>query len=199
MKPMLKTGLLAGATFLLFSQSAYAHINPAEHSSFTSGFYHPISGADHILVMVAVGLWAAQLGGKALWAVPLSFVGAMAAGFMLALAGVSLPFVEPVILASVVAIGLIAAMALRLPTGIAMAVVAVFAVFHGHAHGSELGMAGAAAYGFGFALATALLHAVGIAIGVGAGLVMGRPASNRLTRIGGALTTLAGLYLAFAA
>jgi len=94
---------------LLIATSALAHIRHTDHSSFVSGFFHPFAGADHILVMVAVRLWSAQLGGKALWAVPLSFVVNMGAGFMLALGGIGLPFVESAILASVVATGLIAA------------------------------------------------------------------------------------------
>lgn len=199
MKTFLKSAFLSFVLFFCSSHFAFAHINPADHSSFSSGFFHPLTGADHILVMVAVGLWAAQLGGKALWAVPLAFVVAMGAGFIMALGGISLPFVEPAILASVIAIGLLAAVALHLPTGIAMAVVAVFAVFHGHAHGSEFSGMGAASYGVGFAVATALLHMLGIAIGFGGGLLPGRAGRYRVTRIGGMLTACAGLYLAFVA
>ena len=191
---------IASAT-LLQSQLAFAHITnePHDHNSFLTGFWHPLSGLDHILVMVAVGLWAAQLGGKALWAVPCAFVLAMGLGYGLALAHVNLPFVEPAILASTVAIGLLAAVALRVPTAIAMVIVAAFAVFHGAAHGAEIGAATASAYGLGFALATALLHMGGIAIGLGAGLIFGEHSSKTATRIAGAVTALAGLYLSFMA
>lgn len=197
MKIFLKSAFFTFVLFFCSSHFAFAHINPADHNSFSSGFFHPLTGADHILVMVAVGLWAAQLGGRALWAVPLAFVVAMGAGFMLALDGISLPFVEPAILASVVAIGLLTAIALRLPTGIAMAVVAVFAAFHGHAHGNEFSDMGTVGYGFGFAVATVLLHMLGIVIGLGGSLLSGREGRYRVTRIGGVLTTFSGLYLAF--
>src|SRR5688572_17638361 len=135
---------------------AFAHFDPAEHGSLMAGLSHPLIGFDHVLAMVAVGLWAALLGGRALWLAPLAFVGAMAIGFAAALMGVSLPFVEPVILASVVVIGLLAATALPVPAGVAMAMVGFFAFFHGHAHGGELGSAGAIAFGAGFTLSTAL-------------------------------------------
>ncbi|UXM95800.1 HupE/UreJ family protein [Bartonella sp. HY329] len=198
-KSIILTTMLSAT--LLQSQLAFAHITsaPHDHNSFFSGFLHPLSGLDHILVMVAVGLWAAQLGGKALWAVPSAFVLAMALGYGLALSHVDLPFVEPAILASTVAIGLLAAIALRVPTAIAVVIVGAFAVFHGAAHGAEIGTATAAAYGLGFALATALLHMAGLAIGLGAGLFFGEYSSKTATRIGGALTALAGLYLSFMA
>src|SRR6218665_1199043 len=94
---------------------AFAHLNPEEHGSFMAGVSHPFFGADHILAMVAVGLWAAQIGGRALWAVPAAFVSMMAAGFLLALSGIELPFVEPAILASVVGLPLLTPLALPLP------------------------------------------------------------------------------------
>lgn len=149
---------------------AFAHLNPEEHGSFMAGVSHPFFGADHILAMVAVGLWAAQIGGRALWAVPAAFVSMMAAGFLLALSGIELPFVEPAILASVVGLGLLTGLAVRLPVAASAAVVGVFALFHGHAHGGELGSAGALAFGAGFVVATAILHMAGI----GLGLVIGR-------------------------
>lgn len=177
---------------------AFAHLNPAEHGSFAAGFSHPLFGLDHILAMVAVGLWAALLGGRSVWLVPTAFVGTMLAGFAVALAGVPLPFVEPVILASVVAIGLMAAVALSVPTVAAMAVVGVFALFHGHAHGGELGAAGAWPFAIGFALTTALLHTAGIALGLGIGRIGGGDFGRTATRAAGALTALGGLWLAFA-
>jgi urease accessory protein len=121
----------------------------------------------------------------------------MAAGFGAALYGAPLPLVEPVILASVVTIGLLAAMALRVPAGAAMAMVGFFAFFHGHAHGGELGSAGALSFAIGFALATALLHAGGVAAGLGLGRLFSGETGRTATRIFGALTAAGGLWLAF--
>ena len=200
MKLLSRSTLISGL-MIFTSTPAFAHLTgvPHDHSSFTSGFLHPLTGFDHILVMVAVGLWAAQLGGKSIVAVPASFVLFMAFGFLLALNGVELPFVEPVILASVIAMGLFAAMAIHLPVMPAMLVVGVFAIFHGYAHGSELESASAYAYAAGFSLATALLHATGIAIGLGAGKIFGRLNGKKAIRIGGIATLLAGVYMAFSA
>ncbi|GAB1580588.1 HupE/UreJ family protein [Phyllobacterium phragmitis] len=195
---MRKSALLSTAILTLVATPAFAHLNPAEHGSFAAGFSHPLFGPDHILAMVAVGLWAALLGGRALWLVPAAFVATMMAGFMLALAGAPLPFVEPVILASVVAIGLLAAIALKVPTPAAMAMVGFFALFHGHAHGGEMGSAGAAAYGLGFALATALLHVAGIGIGLGLPRLFGSDMGRIVARLAGGATALAGLWLAVA-
>jgi len=195
---MRKSALLTAAVLTLAATPAFAHLNPAEHGSFAAGFSHPLFGADHILAMVAVGLWATLLGGRALWLVPAAFVATMMAGFMLALAGAPLPFVEPVILASVVAIGLLAAIALDVPTSAAMAMVGFFALFHGHAHGGEMGSAGAAAYGLGFALATAALHAAGIGIGLGMPRLFGGDMGRIVARLAGGATALAGLWLVVA-
>lgn len=186
-----------GTVFLVAGTlPAFAHLNPLEHGSFAAGFSHPLFGTDHILAMVAVGLWAALLGGRALWMVPAAFVGTMIAGFVAALAGAPLPFVEPAILASVVVIGLLAAVALDVRVGVAMAMVGFFAFFHGHAHGGEIGEAGAGAYAAGFALATALLHAAGVALGLGLGVSLGGRTGRMLTRITATVTALGGLWLA---
>lgn len=189
---MFKRISIAAAALAATTLPAFAHLNPEEHGSFMAGFSHPLFGADHILAMVAVGIWAAQIGGRAPWVVPSAFVGTMAIGFMMALGGIDLPFVEPAILASVIALGLLVAMAARLPVSAAAAVVGIFALFHGHAHGGELGSAGALQFGVGFVIATALLHVAGIAAGLGVSR-LGTVAS----RIIGALTALAGLTLAF--
>lgn len=189
---MFKRISIAAAALAATTLPAFAHLNPEEHGSFMAGFSHPLFGADHILAMVAVGIWAAQIGGRALWVVPSAFVGTMAIGFMMALGGIDLPFVEPAILASVIALGLLVATAARLPASAAAAVVGIFALFHGHAHGGELGSAGALQFGVGFVIATALLHVAGIAGGLGVSR-LGTVAS----RIIGALTALAGLTLAF--
>lgn len=177
---------------------ALAHLPPGEYGSLAAGFSHPLFGLDHILAMVAVGLWASLLGGRALWAVPAAFVATMLMGFALALMGAPLPMVEPVILASTVVLGLVVAAALRLDLGLCMALVGAFALFHGYAHGAELGEAGALRFGAGFALATAGLHAAG----VGLGLLMDRlgrrlGASGDLAARGlGGATAVAGFALA---
>lgn len=172
---------------------AFAHLNPAEHGSFAAGLSHPLFGADHILAMIGVGLWAFVVGGHAIWAIPAAFVVTMMVGFVTALAGIGLPFVEPAIAASVVVLGLLALTALRLPVAVGMAVVGFFALFHGYAHGGELGSATSLPFMAGFALATALLHAAGLGIGL-AGRQLSR---NGLiaARIFGGLTTLGGLWL----
>ena len=126
---------------LLTASPALAHLRPEEHGSFAAGFSHPMFGADHVLAMVSVGLWAAMLGGRAVWAVPAAFVSAMCVGFLAALAGMPLPFVEPAILASVMILGVLVALAARPPLAVGMSVVAVLALFHGHAHGAEIGSA----------------------------------------------------------
>ena len=166
---MIRPIALASAALLAASAPALAHVDPAEHGSLMAGLSHPLFGLDHILAMLAVGLWAAMLGGRAVWAVPSAFVTTMVVGFGLAITGVALPFVEPVILASVVVLGLVVAMAVRLPPAAGALLVGVFALFHGHAHGGEIGGAGAMPYLAGFVLATALLHLGGIGVGLAVG------------------------------
>jgi len=189
---MLKRSLMTLAITLAATLPALAHLDPAEHGSFAAGLSHPLFGLDHILAMVAVGLWAAMQGGRAVWLVPAAFVGTMALGFAAAIAGLPLPFVEPVILASVIFIGIAIALALPIPTAAVAALVGFFAFFHGHAHGGELGEAGAWQFAIGFMLATTLLHAVGI----GAGLLLSRLGGKVLARLAGGLTALGGVWLA---
>ena len=130
---------------------------------FVSGFLHPIGGLDHVLAMVAVGMLAALIGGRALWLVPASFLGAMVIGSAL---GFSLPFVEFGIVASVVVLGAVVALAPRMPVTVAMAL-AAFGMFHGHAHGAEMPAAASAVlYGLGFVSATAALHLIGVGVGL---------------------------------
>ncbi|MBB1250404.1 HupE/UreJ family protein [Rhizobium sp. G21] len=184
--------LSAAPLLALTTAPAFAHVDPLAHGAMASGLLHPFSGTDHMLAMIAVGLWAAQLGGKARFAVPASFVMVMAVGFVLALTGASLPFVEPAILASVVGLGLLVALAVKLPTMLGMVVVGAFALFHGYAHGAELGGADALIFGLGFVAATAMLHAIGLGLGVWA--------SSRSAVIGrllGALTAVGGAALMF--
>lgn len=191
---MKKSVLLAAALLAGSSAPAFAHLDPAEHGSVMAGLSHPLFGADHVLAMIAVGLWAAQIGGRALWSVPAAFVATMVLGFILAHAGAPLPFVEPAILASVVALGLVVAMAVRLDAAAAAAIVAAFALFHGHAHGGELGSAGAWSFAAGFVTSTALLHLAGIGLGIGLARLANR---GVVTRLLGGLTAIAGAALIF--
>lgn len=148
---------------LLAATPALAHTGHAT-AGFVHGFAHPIGGLDHVLAMVAVGLWAAQIGGSARWALPVTFVLTMSAGALLGIAGSPQPGIEAGILASVVALGAAIALGARLPLALSAAAVAVFAAFHGLAHGAEMPLAaGGVPYGLGFASATALLHVGGLA------------------------------------
>jgi urease accessory protein len=157
-----------------------------------AGLVHPLGGLDHLLAMIAVGLWAAQLGQRALWAVPGAFVVVMAVGGALGAAGVALPHVEPALAASVLALGLLVAFAVRLPAAAGAAIAGLFALFHGHAHGTELPAATSALlFGVGFVAATALLHGIGLAVG----LRLRDEAGRMLLRAAGAGTAAAGRML----
>lgn len=179
---------------LLTPSLAAAHLDPGAHGSFAAGASHPVFGADHVLAMLAVGLWAALLAGRALWMVPVAFVAAMALGFGAAMLGLPLPAVEPLILASVLILGLLVALAVRLPVGWAVAIVAAFGVFHGHAHGAEIGAATALHYLAGFAMATMGLHLAGLALG----LIITRLASIGALRGGGGVVAALGAWLVMA-
>lgn len=179
---------------VLAAGPAFAHLDPGAHGSFAAGFSHPVFGADHILAMVAVGLWAASLGGRAFVALPVGFVGAMALGFLLSLGGLPLPMVEPMILVSVLVLGVLVATAARLPLSAAVAITAAMGVFHGHAHGTEIGGAGALAYLAGFVAATTALHALGAA----AGWALGRFGGALLTRGAGLAVAIGGSALVMA-
>jgi urease accessory protein len=173
--------------------TAHAHTGLEHAVSFASGFKHPWTGIDHMLAMVAVGLWAGLNGGRTLWAWPAAFVAVMVAGGALSMAKVPVPMVEPGILASVIVLGLLVLAAARLPVELGATVVAVFALLHGHAHGAELPAdAAAVTYAAGFALATAALHALGLAIAYLAGAEGGR----LLVRGAGALVAAGGVALA---
>ncbi len=189
---MKKMPLLILAPVLMASTPAFAHVGPGDHGSFVSGFLHPLSGPDHVLAMVAVGLAAVMLGNRARLAIPAAFVSVMILGFVAALAGMHLPFVEPVILASAVVIGLLVAVARPASPTLVAAIVGGFAFFHGHAHGAEMAGANALSFGVGFVLATAFLHAVGMGMGIAAGrLTRGTTA----LRIAGGATALGGVLL----
>ncbi len=166
---MLKRIVAAALALWCFTGgTAFAHVGLGHVAGFTHGFLHPFSGLDHIIAMVAVGLYAAHLGGRNLWLVPSAFVGTMIVGGALGYLGVPLPLVERGIGVSVVIMSLAVAAGVNLPTGAAMALVSLFALFHGHAHGSEgTALASFLPYAAGFVMATASLHFVGIGLGLG--------------------------------
>ncbi|MCC6128727.1 MAG: HupE/UreJ family protein [Acidobacteria bacterium] len=175
----------------LWPALAWAHVGQGRAEGFLAGLSHPVSGLDHVLAMVAVGLWGAQLGAPAIWLLPVTFPMVMAFGGMLGLAGVPLPGVEAAIALSGVLLGLAVLAEFRPPLPVAAAIVGFFAVFHGHAHGVEL-PAGASGltYSIGFVVATGLLHAGGIGIGLIHRWTWGR----LLLRGAGACVAVAGGY-----
>lgn len=159
---------------------AQAHAGQGLGHGLEHGFAHPLSGMDHLVAMLAVGLWASQLGDKARWAVPATFVGVMILGWAAGAMGLSLPYVETGIAASVLVLGLLIAAAWKLPLAIGMLVAGIFAFFHGHAHGTEMGTGvSGLAYALGFTGATILLHAAGFALGLAAAALV-RPITIRL-------------------
>ena len=172
--------------------TAFAHADVGG-SGFSHGFLHPWSGLDHVLAMVMVGLLAFQLGGRALWLVPASFILVMILGGLLGMAGVSVPFVELGIALSVVVLGVVAALEVKAPVAAAMGLVGLFAIFHGHAHGAEMPvLADGLSYGGGFVLATALLHGAGLGLGYLLGLG-GRRYGSMVSRAAGGLAAVAGV------
>jgi urease accessory protein len=171
---------------------ALAHTGHGDTSGLMHGFTHPITGVDHVLAMVAVGVLAAQLGGRALWLVPLGFVGVMAVAGAFGMAGIQLPAAEVGIALSVFVLGLAVAFRLSPPELAAMALVGFFAVFHGHVHGAEMpAAASGVAYAAGFVGATAMLHAVGVGVGLLVGWEAGA-LSRRLLQAGGGAMALFG-------
>jgi urease accessory protein len=179
----------------LVPTAALAHTGVGSTSGFMHGFLHPLSGFDHQLAMIMVGIFAYQLGGRALWLVPVTFVGVIALGGFLGVMGVPLLFVEIGIAMSVIVLGAIVALGVKAPLAVAMAAVGFFAIFHGHVHGTEMPLAVAGAtYGLGFMLATALLHALGIGVGFLIGMTS-KAFGNTVYRIAGGLATAAGVTL----
>ena len=150
----------------LWAPTALAHVGQGEAHGLLTGFMHPITGVDHVLAMVAVGLWGAQLGAPGIWVLPVAFPLVMAMGGMLGFLGVPLPGVEYGIAASAILLGAAVMFAARPPLAVAAALVGIFAIFHGHAHGTELPPGQSALlYSVGFVVATGCLHAIGIGIG----------------------------------
>jgi urease accessory protein len=182
----------AAAVLIALTSAAAAHPGHVE-AGFAHGFMHPLGGLDHVLTMVAVGLYAALLGRRALWLVPATFVVVMALGGAAGVAGYALPYTEIGIAASVVVLGLAVALRVSLPTLAAMALVGVFAVFHGHAHGAEMPQSlSGYEYAAGFLAATALLHGAGIAIGLGMG-TLSELGGRRVAQAAGGAMALAGV------
>lgn len=181
---------LALAVALLVPATAFAHQEGGEALGFVSGLRHPVAGLDHVLAMIAVGLWGAQLGNPATWMLPVTFPLVMALGGALGLVGVRLPGVEAGIALSAIALGLVVLREAKPRPVAAACLVGFFAIFHGHAHGTELPEgANGALYSIGFVIATGTLHAAGIALG----LAHRWPAGRTAIRVAGALVGLAGL------
>ena len=182
------------AVFVLLLSSvkpAFAHAQKGEAAGFVTGFLHPISGLDHVLAMVAVGLWGAQLGAPAIWLLPVAFPMVMAIGGMLGLLGVPLPGIEYGIAASAILLGVAVMLEARPPLVVVAILVGFFAVFHGHAHGTELPPGQSALiYSMGFVIATGCLHATGIGIG----MVHRWPWGRSLLRAAGAVVALGGIF-----
>jgi urease accessory protein len=191
----MRRALLATA-LVLVPTLAFAHPGlPGHTHGFADGVLHPLTGIDHVLAMVAVGLFAAQLGGRALWLVPASFVAVMAAAGLAGMNGVTLPLTEAGIALSIIALGGVIALRVSMPVAAAMAMVGFFAVFHGYAHGVETpDNASGLLYGAGFVAATALLHGVGIGIGLALGRLEGT-AGRTLVRVAGSLAAVIGVAM----
>jgi urease accessory protein len=188
------TTLAAGLAAAFSPSIASAHTGIGDTAGFFHGFEHPLSGLDHVLAMVLVGILAWQVGGRALYAVPATFVLLMAIGGVAGMAGVDVPFVELGIALSVIVFGLAVAFRVKAPVLATVPLVGLFAIFHGHAHGAEMPEnAAGLAYGLGFMLATALLHAAGI----GLGFALARTGENdgAVVRIAGGAAAAAGFAI----
>jgi urease accessory protein len=177
---------------MLVPTAALAHSGHGETAGLVHGFVHPFGGVDHFVAMVAIGMLAYQLGGRALWLVPSVFVLVMGIGGVLGAVHVQLPYVEAMIATSIVVLGAAIAFGIRAPVAIAAAVAGLFAVFHGYAHGAEMPAAGSAAsYAAGFMTATALLHVLGIALGLALGR-LGQGRDQAVYRVAGCLIAVVG-------
>ena len=183
------TRLLSLAAILLLATPALAHPGHGAEG-FAAGLAHPLMGLDHVLAMVAVGLWAAMRGGRAMWAWPASFVGGMVAGFAATQAGFSVPALETMVAGTLVGLGGALALGLTAPLALGAGVIALFGALHGFAHGLEV-QGAMLPFAAGFTLATAALHGLGLALGLGAA----RVASLPLLRLAGAGVAAAGLGL----
>ena len=187
---------LIGGGAGIFSSSAAAHTGTGLPGGFVSGFEHPFSGIDHLLAMISVGLWGAFLGRPLIYVLPVVFPAVMVVGAILGMFGVTLPPVEIGIAVSVLVLGGCIALAVKAPIWLASSIVALFALFHGYAHGRELpSAADPIGYSVGFVFATGLLHVTGIGIG----LLNELPGGIRVTRATGAIIATAGLWFLYRA
>ncbi len=185
--PLLGIAVLA----MVLPTAAEAHVLAGEGGGFLHGFEHPLSGLDHMLAMFCVGLWGAQMGGRSVWSLPIAFPLIMVVGGMMGIAGVPLPAVESGIALSIIVLGAAIAFLWRPPEWLAVAVIGVFAIFHGYAHGAELpGAADPASYALGFVVATGLIHLAGIVVGLGFQRIQG----GQMARALGGLIGLGGVY-----
>jgi urease accessory protein len=167
--------VLFGLTLIaMFASPALAHPGPEHVHSFTSGVLHPLTGADHVLAMALVGLWATFVGGRAIWAWPATFVATMLAGFATARLGLQVSFVDPAISMSIIVLGLLVMAGVRAPLALGASIVGLVAFLHGHAHGTEAVAGNILSYAAGFTFSTGTL----LAAGVGLGLCMRSPAER---------------------
>ena len=162
-----------------------------QSSSFMLGVAHPLLGVDHLLVMIAVGLWDVVIGRRGIWILPMTFLATMLAGFAAASVGLDIPLVEPVIVSSIVALGVLVALAVQARVWLGALIIGSFAFFHGHAHGTEAAAVSLTSYAIGFTFSTATLHAIGIGLGI---LAAGSIREVALRAMGG-ITALIGLAL----
>ena len=186
---------LAAVVAVMAPQFASAHVGLGDAHDAIHGFIHPLTGIDHILAMVSVGLLAANLGGRATWAVPASFVSMMLVGGILGMNGFELPLTELGIGLSVITLGSLIAVSERLPVALAMAMAGVFAIFHGFAHGAEMSVdASGLMFATGFVVATTFLHIAGIVLGMGIAR-LSQSISDKVLKVGGGAVALAGVGL----
>ncbi len=196
MKHALPKAGLTLAALLAPASRALAHTGTGMALGLQSGLLHPVTGLDHLVAMVAVGLWGAQLGNPAIFLLPITFPLVMAVGGLLGILGVTLPFAETAIALSGIALGLLVALRARPPLAVAMLLVGAFAIFHGYAHGRELPQAAdPLAYAVGFVVATGLLHLCGILIG----LLLRWPLGEQAVRACGLVVGGVGVYFFLAA
>ncbi len=180
--------------YFFWCQNSYAHLGSGMKGDFSSGFFHPITGLDHILAMLSVGIWGAVLGPPSLWMLPVAFPLVMSIGAVWGILGLPLNFVELGIVISVITLGLVIALKWRPPVGVSSAIVSFFAFFHGYAHGHEMpNYANAVGFSIGFVTATGLLHLTGIGIGY----VVKLPPGEKIIKALGLGIMGAGIFLFF--
>ena len=184
---------LAGI-FVLIPEISEAHVFGAYGAGLSEGLMHPFGGLDHVLAMLAIGLWAAQSGGRSLWSIPLAFVAMMTMGALAGMAGISIPFANVGVATSVIVLGALVALSAKWPAPVGALLAGFFAIFHGHSHGAEMSQAASVvSYGIGFVLATSLLHGAGIVASLG--LSSYEYFSARLLRISGGAIAVYGLMI----